>query len=87
MVGHQSTTVNHRQTTVAPSPDHSNSVAGSPQLRRLTADQPSLTSTATSACGSYVSQRGTATSADWVPLAYVAATSVADVEIVLIPIE
>ncbi|GKG32047.1 hypothetical protein Tco_0426997, partial [Tanacetum coccineum] len=34
---------------------------------------------ATSACGSYVSPRSTAMSADWDPLAYVAATSAADV--------
>ncbi|GKB15188.1 reverse transcriptase domain-containing protein [Tanacetum coccineum] len=37
------------------------------------------TLTATSACGSHVSPRGSATSADWVPHAYVAATSAADV--------
>ncbi|GJT11680.1 retrovirus-related pol polyprotein from transposon TNT 1-94 [Tanacetum coccineum] len=36
------------------------------------------TSDATSACGSHVSLCGSATSADWVPLAYVAATSAAD---------
>ncbi|GKF96399.1 hypothetical protein Tco_0289134, partial [Tanacetum coccineum] len=37
------------------------------------------TSAATSACRSYVSPRGNATSADWVLLAHVAATSAADV--------
>ncbi|GJY77298.1 hypothetical protein Tco_0482414 [Tanacetum coccineum] len=42
---------------------------------------PTTTSAATSASGFHVSLRGTATSADWVPLAYVAATSAADVEI------
>nr|GFB56496.1 hypothetical protein [Tanacetum cinerariifolium] len=42
---------------------------------------PRVRVTATLACGSHVSRLGTATSADSVPLAYVAATSAADVEI------
>ncbi|GJZ79046.1 hypothetical protein Tco_0643883 [Tanacetum coccineum] len=37
------------------------------------------TSAATSACRSHVSRRGSATSADWVLLVHVAATSAADV--------
>ncbi|GJT82702.1 hypothetical protein Tco_1057044 [Tanacetum coccineum] len=36
------------------------------------------TSAAMSACRSHVIPRGSATSADWVPLAHVAATSTAD---------
>ncbi|GKB10092.1 hypothetical protein Tco_0844015 [Tanacetum coccineum] len=80
VVDHRST-VNHRYTTVAPSPEHCSSTAGPPQLCRRTAGQPSLTSAATSACGSHVSQRGTAMSADWVLLAHMAATLVADAKI------
>ncbi|GKA62666.1 hypothetical protein Tco_0762185 [Tanacetum coccineum] len=56
-------------------------IARPPQLRHQTAGHPSLTSTAMSACGSHVSQRGTATSVEWFLLAHEAATTVADVEI------
>ncbi|GKD24349.1 hypothetical protein Tco_1230563, partial [Tanacetum coccineum] len=45
----------------------------------LTACQRWTTWRPTSACRSHVSPRGTATLADWVPHAYVAATSAADV--------
>ncbi|GJW06722.1 hypothetical protein Tco_1569145 [Tanacetum coccineum] len=75
--------VNHHLTTDQPSPDHrsttghagliAQSSIGYKGGHHLPQWMP------TSACRSLVSLRGTATSADWIPLAYVAATSAADV--------
>ncbi|GKE62465.1 hypothetical protein Tco_1512832, partial [Tanacetum coccineum] len=73
--------VNHHSFAARPKQLSRRITTGPPQLRRRTADQPSLTSAATSACGSHVSLRGTATSVVWVLLGHVAATSVANVEI------
>ncbi|GKF22328.1 hypothetical protein Tco_0074650, partial [Tanacetum coccineum] len=67
--------VNSWSTTVGPPPDHQSTAS-------QRSGQPVATAAtwhASSACGSYVSLRGTATSADWVLLAYVADTSAADV--------
>ncbi|GJZ65577.1 hypothetical protein Tco_0622273 [Tanacetum coccineum] len=74
--------VNHRRTTGQPPINHRWTTG----QRRLIASQrlgqtvaTAATWYATSACRSLVSLRGSVTSADWVPLAYVAAKSAADV--------
>ncbi|GKG50782.1 hypothetical protein Tco_0538906, partial [Tanacetum coccineum] len=73
----RSTTVNSGApllTRAGTPPDHRSTVAAND-------DQAATwhaTSAATSACRSHVSLRGNATSANWIPLAHVAATSATD---------
>ncbi|GKB97911.1 hypothetical protein Tco_0984048 [Tanacetum coccineum] len=78
--------MDHHRTPVVNGGAQPLTTAGPPVNHRRTTGQPSgqtvataATWHATSACRSHVSLRGSATSADWVPLAYVAATSDADV--------
>ncbi|GKC48023.1 hypothetical protein Tco_1065745 [Tanacetum coccineum] len=77
----RSTTVNGGappSTTVGPSPDHHRTTG----QRWLTAVNRRVNGAiwhSTSACRSQISPRGSATSAEWVPQAYAAATSAVDV--------
>ncbi|GJR23625.1 hypothetical protein Tco_0972152 [Tanacetum coccineum] len=73
------TTVDHCQITVGPPLNHRSTTGQWWLTASQRSDQTVATAAkwhATSACRSHVSQCGNATSADWVPLAYVAATIV-----------